>query len=153
MTNRERLPNRRYNPKTIDATLRLLSERWPCFVLYERKRRPLALLIDQQIAAAMAGVITPDDLTAALRHYTGNVHYLRSCVESATRIGLAGEPAGVVTEAEATYAAKVLARRQSKAKAKAAAAAAAVAAAQPKRISLADLKAAALQRRMEAASA
>jgi sRNA-binding protein len=78
---------------------------------------------------------------------------LRSCVESATRIGLAGEPAGVVTEAEATYAAKVLARRQSKAKAKAAAAAAAVAAAQPKRISLADLKAAALQRRMEAASA
>ena len=144
----------RYDPKNVAAVIALLAERWPlAFSVYERKRRPLAVGIYQQIVAAAVD-IGPDALKAALIFYTHNRVYLAACREGVGRIDLNGNAGGVVTSAEAEYAAKVLARRQSKAEAKAvAAAAAAVAAAQPKRIGLADLKAAAQRRRKEAASA
>jgi ProP effector len=109
---------RRYDPQTIEATLRLLSERWPCFVLYERKRRPLKLRIDQAITAALGDTITPDALAIALRFYTGNTFYLRACTEGAVRVGLDGEPVGTVTEHEAAHAARARAQRLAKSAAK-----------------------------------
>jgi sRNA-binding protein len=66
----------RFDPRAIEATLQLLSAKWPrCFFVFEQRRRPLALRIDQQIAAALGDIITSDDLNAALRFYTGNLCY------------------------------------------------------------------------------
>jgi ProP effector len=172
-TRRRKAPmSSRYDPKTIDVTLRLLADKWPlAFSVYEQRRRPLALRIDQQITAALGDTIAPEDLTGALRHYVGNLWYLRSCVAGAVRVGLDGEPAGVVSEKEAAYAAKIIERRQAKAKAvthggdrksdqncktilksQTEIAAPVAKPAQPKRLGLADLKAAAAQRRALAAS-
>lgn len=82
-------------------------------------------------------------------HYVGNAAYLRSCTAGAARIGLDGNVVGEVSEKEAAYAAKVLARRRLKA---ARAKEAAAEAARPKKISLADLRESARQRRMATAS-
>jgi ProP effector len=143
--------SRRYDPKNIEAVLRTLSERWPLtFFIFERRRRPLALRIDQKIAATMADTITSDDLTAALRHYTSNLCYLHACREGAARIDLDGNVVGTVTAAEAEYAAKVIVQRQAKSAAKRLTSAQTAALAprpEQKRISLADLRAAALQRK------
>ena len=80
-------------------------------------------------------------------HYVGNAAYLRSCTAGAARI--VGNVVGEVSEKEAAYATKVLARRRLKA---ARAKEAAAEAARPKKISLADLRESARQRRMATAS-
>lgn len=144
---------------TIMATLELLAEKWPaCFHLFEKHRLPLKIGIDQDIAAATPDTFTPDELTAALRFYCGNLHYLRACREGVARVGLDGEPAGTVTAADAAYAARIIARRRRKSndvRIKSAESAdkvrtAPTAPAPPKRISLADLRQAAARRKAAA---
>jgi ProP effector len=150
--------------QAVEAVLELLAERWPaCFSVYERRRRPLKIGIHHDILTMRDGVITPRELTAALRRYVHNRHYLWRMVVGASRIDLDGNPAGAVTTEEAAGAAAQLeqiltrgVRRQT----------AAVPLKmpplempleqlppQPKRISLADLRQAAQERRAGEAAA
>jgi ProP effector len=100
--------------KAATATIAVLAEFFPrTFSVYERRRKPLKLGIDQDIASALNGAATPGELAAALRHYTGNVFYLRALVAGAERIDLHGRPVGVVTnEDEAHAKQRLLAARQ-----------------------------------------
>jgi ProP effector len=101
------------------AAVRLLAETWPrCFAIDGKRRPPLKIGITEDILAAAPDALTPDELTAALRFYCGNISYLRACVEGADRIDLDGNVAGQVTEREAEYARKIIARRQQKANCK-----------------------------------
>jgi sRNA-binding protein len=114
----------------IDARpiIAMLCEKFPgCFVMYEQRRRPLALGIHREVAAAMP-TLTKEQISAAMRSYVGNEFYCRACREGAPRINLMGHEAGVVTAAEAANSAARIAgirewKKQKKAKAKAKAAA------------------------------
>lgn len=148
------------------AAIALLAKTWPaCFVVYERRRRPLKLGIHHDILAALDGAITPQELSRALRRYAGNGGYLRSMVAGAARIGLDGSPAGPAVSAEeaasaamrlASYVAK---KRRPPPATASAPAPASVPAPQapisaPRRIGLADLRQAAqLRKAREAAAA
>jgi ProP effector len=138
----------------------LLAARFPqCFSI-EVPRAPLKIGIHAEILTALNGAIRPDQLQRALADYTSVPGYLRSIVSGASRCDLYGSPAGVVTDEEAAYAnAK---RRGKRRKAIVATTietpiAAAVVTrrpqfsasplAGPKRLSLADLRAAARLRR------
>jgi sRNA-binding protein len=93
----------------------LLAERFPqTFFIFEQRRRPLALRIDHDINIALNGALSKAELSAGLRHYCGNSGYLQACVAGAARIGLNGEPAGVVTEGEAEHARAILIGRRKK---------------------------------------
>jgi ProP effector len=135
----------------------VLADFWPqAFSLYERRRRPLKLGIRQDIEIAAAGAITVEELKAALRSYTQNIGYLLGCKEGAARIGLNGEPAGRVTADEAAHAASLLAYKRSIKLAAANTPSAAIpfrpANAAPRRLSLDDLRAAAVERRQREAA-
>jgi ProP effector len=89
-------------------------------------------------------------LNVALRFYTGNRVYLRRIAAGVTRVGLNGEPAGVITEKEAAYARAIERRRLNKLAAKQIAAKSAAPDQtnnKPRRTSLADLKRIALARK------
>ena len=93
MSEHQRLPD-----PAISAVLELLTETYPkCFALFERRRRPLKIGIHEDILVALAGAVTPEELSAALRVYVTNGVYRSRLIAGATRIDLAGEPAGVVT--------------------------------------------------------
>jgi ProP effector len=128
----------------IAAVIALLAERFPkTFFVFERRRKPLKLRIHLDLQAALDGAVTPDELDAALRFYCGNVGYLRATLRGAWRVDLAGNPAGTVSAEEEAHAVTHIAAR-----AKAAAARkAAPPSVQPKRDGLAELRAAAAQRR------
>jgi ProP effector len=137
----------RQHNQVATTAIALLAERFPkCFSVYEARRQPLKLKIHLDIQAALDGAITPAELHKALGVYCSNRAYRRRTVEGASRIDLDGNPAGVVTAAEGAHAKATLAGIKTTAPAKAAAA-------QPasppiKRLSLADLKAAAIARRV-----
>ena len=142
----------------VQATLDLLAERWPkTFSVYEARRRPLKVKIHSDILAALDGAITPDELKRALAHYCKNPGYLRNTLTGGWRIDLNGNPAGVVTRAEEANAKQQLAliekRKADRAAAKKAAEGAAEIARRGPRLSLADLKAAALARKAAAVPA
>jgi sRNA-binding protein len=105
------------------ATIKLLSEKFPhAFFQFERRRRPLALGIHKEVAAAMP-TLTAEQIHAAMRSYVGNEFYCRACREGAVRINLLGHEAGAVTAAEADNSAARIAgikewRKKRKAKAK-----------------------------------
>ena len=111
-----------------------LAERWPkCFAVKSCRRVPLKIGIFADIAAAgFAG-----DLALALRWYTGSTEYKQALKAGAARIDLDGNAAGVVSNLEARSAAAVLAKRSLPRPAK--------------RLSLADLRAAAQARKQAAA--
>jgi ProP effector len=124
-----------------EAVIELLAERFPkCFVVYERRRKPLKIGIHHDIMAALDGAITPVELGIALRFYVGNSAYLRGLLKGAWRVDLDGEPVGSITaeqeaRAKATIAAR-LAKRAARAKAL-----------QPRRDGLAQLRDAARRRK------
>jgi ProP effector len=123
----------------IDARpiIKLLCEKFPhAFLQFEQRRKPLALGIHKEVAAAMPA-LTMEQIHAVMRVYVTNVAYLRACREGAPRINILGHEAGVVTAAEADNSAARLAgikawKKKKKDKAKAAAKAAAIEAARPK---------------------
>jgi ProP effector len=91
------------NTTMIDARpiIAMLCEKFPaCFAMFEQRRRPLALGIQKEIAAAMP-TLTKEQISTAMRCYTLNAAYNRACREGAARINLMGHEAGVVTAAEA----------------------------------------------------
>jgi ProP effector len=92
---------KRARDQNIAAVLELLAETWPaCFSIYEQRRRPLKLKIHLDIIAILDGAVTPAELSRALRYYCRNRFYLRGLRAGAVRIDLDGNPAGVVTENE-----------------------------------------------------
>jgi ProP effector len=109
---------------TTDArpVIAMLCEKFPaCFVQFERRRRPLALGIHKEVAAAMP-TLTKEQIHAAMRSYVGNEFYCRACREGAVRVNLMGHEAGAVTAAEADNSAARIAgikewKKQKKAKA------------------------------------
>jgi sRNA-binding protein len=127
---------------------------------------PLKRGIRLDILWALDGVITPKELRLGLTFYCGNPVYLQRLREGAPRIGLGGEETGYVTAAEAQRAAdrlayikaRIAARKVAEDAPDMASAAAEVVvsvqavavAAGPRRLSLSDLKAAALERRTSA---
>src|SRR5262245_42560137 len=136
---------------TVAAVIALLAERYPkCFLVYEGRRRPLKIGIHRDIKAALDGAITPAELHKALGIYCSNPAYLDHTRTGAWRLDLDGNPAGVVTADEEAHAKATLAGIRAKKEARTATAKAAAQPAipqPPKRLSLADLKAAALARK------
>jgi ProP effector len=156
------MTNSHSQKKYIDAlaTIALLEERWPkAFVLDQTKRRPLKVGIRDDILAA--GVeITPSALSNALRTYTVNRFYQQSLRAGASRIDLDGEPAGSVSVEDAKRASDELRRRRFlKATVGQDAAAStgpvhgspAPMSEHPRRLSLSDLRAAAMARKLATA--
>jgi ProP effector len=133
--------------QAIAATIALLAELYPkCFSIYQERRRPLKAGIHVDIQAALDGAITPGELRQVLGYYCSNPAYLSHLRTGVERFDLNGEPAGAVTDDEETHARAMLASIKAKKEARAAAANAQAPPAN-KRLSLADLKAAALKRR------
>jgi ProP effector len=99
------------------AAISLLCEHFPqAFVLFEQRRRPLKVGIYDDIAAVLDGAITKNELANALRVYCGNSAYLHATRAGAARIGLDGKPAGVVSESESEHAKERLKAREAAAK-------------------------------------
>lgn len=143
------------------AGIALLQDVFPkAFFLPERKRLPLKTGIRDDVAAAGFSAATPAELAAALRVYTHKVDYLDRLRPGAVRIGLDGEPAGVVTADEAAHAAEqfaaLLQKRARRAQAKNGQpvpvnSGVAPDPARPARLSLKDLRASAQLRKIAAA--
>ena len=101
--------------KQIDEALELLCARFPkCFVMFERRRRPLKLGIHLDIIAALGERIDRRLLRQALRFYTSNIHYGASQKPGVPRIDLYGNACGAVSEADAQSAAKDVATRKTR---------------------------------------
>ena len=130
------------------------------FFILEKRRQPLEIGIRNKLLAA--GVMKPGELGLALMVYTRSHGYRRALRTGAVRLGLDGEPAGIVTTEEAARSAEELQKRGAKLRERKAAqarsaeetarqvaeeAARAVEAAKPKRLNLSDQKAAAQARR------
>jgi sRNA-binding protein len=77
-----------------------------------RFRKSLKIGIREDMLSAGHGLT---EVTLGLKYYVGGSGYLRSCqMAGGVRIDLAGQPSGIVTNAEAAYAAKLLARQAAK---------------------------------------
>ena len=127
----------------VESTLELLRERFPkCFVRYQQPRQPLKIGVHKDLAVVLAGVVSKSEIGRALTVYTNDVAYREALKPGAVRIDLNGEPAGVVTPGQ-------IPPPRSKPKAKHASHSPAPPAPAPKRLSLTDLKAAAVARRRE----
>ena len=97
----------------IDETIAVLCREFPkCFVMFERRRRPLKLGLHLDIIAALGERIDRRLLRQALRCYTSNIHYRASQKPGAPRIDLDGNASGTVSEADAQSAAKDVASRK-----------------------------------------
>jgi ProP effector len=154
------------------ATIALLAERYPnVFAIQLERVRPLAVGICQTLRL-FAPDIPSQQLRAALKAYCRHGSYLRAMVEGAPRIDLDGAPSGVVTGDAARHAAERLAAVEAAAARRAAQAKAAFAArpqpkpptasvvdvrrpnvpSGPRRLGLADLRAAGRARRLQGGS-
>ena len=131
------------------ACLVLLMERFPAaFAPFgARTRKALKVGIDRDIAAAMPELMA-GELSVALRIYTGSLSYLHAMTDGAIRVGVAGQPAGVVTAEAAAIARERLAKDKRPSPPAATSPAPAQA---KKRLTFADLRAAAARRKIEAA--
>jgi ProP effector len=87
------------------ATVTMLAESYPlAFVIEPRRRRPLKIGIRHDVIAALDGAVAPKTVSDALRLYTGNPCYLKSCKTGADRIDLNGNPVGQVSAEDAASA-------------------------------------------------
>jgi ProP effector len=135
---------------TAHAVIALLAERFArTFAVYERRRRPLKLGIHHDIAALLNGAVSDDELSIGLGYYTGNVCYLRACVQDAARIDLDGNAAGTVSAEHADQAVKRLAARRPRAKSVAPTSPTAAKSKGPPRLGLAELRAAGRARKLQ----
>ena len=107
--------------KSIKATdiLPFLAECFPHAFTVEQylTHQPLRIGIDGDLAERCQA-LTWRERIAVLRYYTSRPMYLRGCVGGVARVDLDGNPAGVVTAAEAAFAAarlvEVLAEREAR---------------------------------------
>jgi ProP effector len=85
--------------------IEVLADLWPAtFAVEPGRRRPLKVGIDVDILAAAGGAILPLELKIALGAYVKAKTYLRALQEGKPRIGLDGQPAGVVSAQDAAHA-------------------------------------------------
>ena|ERR1700683_4114808 len=97
------------NNAIVAAMTAVLAERFPaCFQVFERRRRPLKIGIHEDITAATPD-LDPRHVRLALAAYARNPWYLRAIVTGASRVGLDGGAAGIITADQATHAAEKLA--------------------------------------------
>lgn len=96
---------------TTKETIIYLAEKFPLCFTVEGQVKPLKVGLFQELAQA-----TSDDekvsktlLRQALRSYTMGWRYLAACTTDAVRVGLNGEPAGIVDATQAEHAAQALA--------------------------------------------
>ena len=149
--------------KAADIAIGLLAERFPqCFAVNETGRLPLKIGVREDIIAH--DIIPPRQLRLALRAYCRNPVYLQSIRAGAKRIDLDGNLAGIISADEEQIARERLfeqgaaAKRAERAAEKAAkqrqreAGAPVVKSGPAARISLADLRRAAQQRKGESTS-
>jgi ProP effector len=123
--------------------LELLCERFPrTFARDPAGRSPLKRGIDRDLVARLDGLSSRTALKRVLGVYTACPEYRAKLIEGAVRIDLGGNPAGVVTARETTYA---LTPRAAKTKPTPSTPPASVS--KPKRMSLDDLRRAARQRK------
>jgi ProP effector len=135
--------------KRARQTIVALAQRWPrCFAVAECRRLPLKIGIAADIVAAGFAIA---DVELALRFYTGSSGYKKALTAGAPRIDLDGNAVGSVSAKAAAHAESVLAKRQRRKREQAAERAAAARKTMPKRLSLADLRAAAQARKRAAA--
>jgi sRNA-binding protein len=132
----------------------ILSEWWPgAFSIYERARRPIKVGIHLDILAVAGGAITAAELGHGLQYYCTNRAYLLACCRpGAARVDLSGNVAGIVAPEEAANASirlQRLARKRRKTSNGNGAKAEVGNGTEPdiKRLSLKDLRAAALARK------
>jgi sRNA-binding protein len=96
--------------KSAIQTIDIFRARVPrCFARHHPI--PLKIGIHLDIAAALPELPTTD-IGRGLKFYVSRFVYLESCIEGATRIDLNGDPAGVVSAAEAANAQRWLAKRR-----------------------------------------
>jgi sRNA-binding protein len=76
---------RRTQAERSAAIIERLAQLWPrCFAVYEGRRAPLQIGIDEDVIALCKpafdkGVLTVAELKRALAYYCGNVGYLNAC--------------------------------------------------------------------------
>ena len=88
----------------IEAVLAILRQRHPkCFAL---QATPIKIGIHMDLVAEFAG--STEDLSLALRRYTGSEKYLKAMKKGTPRINLNGEVSGTVSKEEAEFAANML---------------------------------------------
>ncbi|WP_040976123.1 RNA chaperone ProQ [Necropsobacter massiliensis] len=93
-----------------------LAEKFPlCFSL-EGEAKPLKIGIFQDLAEALAEDerVSKTQLRHALRQYTSNWRYLYGCKAGAERVGLNGEPSGILEQEHAEHAATQLAEAKAR---------------------------------------
>jgi ProP effector len=145
------LSTRQRRDQAITATIALLAETFPkTFFVFQERRRPLKIGIHRDIQAKLDGAITLPELHQALGFYCNNPVYVSHLRKGTERLDLEGKPAGAVTADEEARAKATLAGIKRKKEARTTAKAALIRSEQKKRLSLADLKAAALARKSAA---
>src|SRR5262245_33208459 len=101
------------------AAIGLLAATWPrCFTTGLTNRKPLKIGIGKELAVAVEGALTPEELDAALRLYTAQKAYLRTLKDGAQRVDLDGSPAGIVTPEQAATARQRIERLEARASAR-----------------------------------
>jgi sRNA-binding protein len=126
---------------TLEATLELLRKKFPnCFARRPQPPRPLKIGIHRDARAALAGTVSVRALRRALTAYVNDPAYRAQLKPGAVRIDLSGQPAGVVTPEQIPPPPKPKAPPHGSHSPTS----------NPKRLSLADLKAAAVARRVPA---
>ena len=131
------------------ATIEALANLFPaCFSIFQGRRKPLKIGIREDLIAALTGAITAKEASLALAIYCGNHGYLKACCKAgALRIDLNGNVACSVSTEEAANARERLAAQcDRQARRKAAKTKTKPAPAAPRRLGLADLRAAAKAR-------
>ncbi|WP_018236930.1 ProQ/FINO family protein [Ensifer sp. BR816] len=88
--------------KSASALFRHLSEKWPN-AFNAKLPKPLKIGIRQDIRA-LDGELSDEELGRALRAYTRTDKYLANMRAGAARVDLNGNPAGEVSEGDATTA-------------------------------------------------
>jgi sRNA-binding protein len=84
------------NLKAAYATIKLLASTWPeTFNVKFADRRPLKVGIGKDVAEAVNGALTTEELEAAFALYTRQPGYLTKLKEDTVRVDLDGAPAEV----------------------------------------------------------
>jgi ProP effector len=97
------LSRQKQRRQQIIAVLDRLANEFPqTFSIYGAYRKPLKIGIFDDIVAT--GVIPPHELRWPLCAYCNSISYLKNLKVGATRVDLAGDEAGVITEAESEHA-------------------------------------------------
>jgi sRNA-binding protein len=97
------MPDERKRPEpAVEAVLTLLCELFPkAFARYEARRRPLKIGIYDDLITALDGAVTVAELSAALRVYCTNRVYRNRLIAGAPRFDLAGNVCGEVSPEQA----------------------------------------------------